>query len=111
MSFCEKSERNTKALRPDRGTSPTRETHKCLRDLSHLRRRETSPALARAAGEQAVERYLESRVGASERVLVEKPGLGRTEGFAPVRTDPTLGEGVIAARTITGVAGQHLTTD
>ena len=73
--------------------------------------RKQRAARLRTAGEQAVERYLESRVGACERVLVEKPGLGRTEGFAPVRTDPTLGEGVIAARTITGVAGQHLTTD
>ena len=73
--------------------------------------RKDRAARLRAAGEQAVGHYLTSRVGQTERILIEKPGQGRTEGFAPVRTDPALAEGTIAACTITGVAGQHLTTD
>ncbi len=73
--------------------------------------RKERAARLRAAGEAAVARYLSSRIGREEHVLIEKPGLGRTEGFAPVRLDPALTEGAIAARTITGVAGQHLTTD
>lgn len=73
--------------------------------------RKERAARLRAAGEAAVEGYLASRIGREERILIETPGLGRTEGFAPVRLDPALAEGAIAARTITGVAGKHLTTD
>jgi threonylcarbamoyladenosine tRNA methylthiotransferase MtaB len=78
--------------------------------LSGTIRKERAARL-RAAGEQAVERYLASRVGLEERILIEQPGQGRTEGFASVRLDPTLAEGSIAALRIAGVAGQHLTTD
>lgn len=70
--------------------------------------RKQRAARLRAAGEQAVAAYLASRVGREERILIEKPGFGRTEGFAEVRLDPALPEGSIAPRTITGVAGGHL---
>ena len=73
--------------------------------------RKERAARLRAAGEHAVASYLASRVGREERILVEQPGMGRTEGFATVRLDPTLAEGSLAKRIITGVAGQHLTTD
>jgi len=75
----------------------------------HLRKERA--ARLRAAGEAAVGQYLASRVGREERILVEKPGLGRTEGFASVRVDSGLAEGTITTRTVTGVAGQHLSTD
>jgi threonylcarbamoyladenosine tRNA methylthiotransferase MtaB len=72
--------------------------------------RKDRAARLRAAGEQAVGHYLTSRVGQTEHILIEKPGLGRTEGFAPVHVDPTLAEGMIAACTITGVDRGHLLT-
>lgn len=47
-------------------------------------RRERAAAL-RAAGAQALERYLEGQLARRQRVLVEQGGVGRTEGFAPFR--------------------------
>lgn len=41
-------------------------------------------ARLRAAGDAARDAYLESLVGSRQSVLVEKPGFGRTEGFAGV---------------------------
>ncbi len=38
----------------------------------------------RALGDAAMQRFLKSRVGGSARVLVEKPGFGHCEHFAPV---------------------------
>jgi threonylcarbamoyladenosine tRNA methylthiotransferase MtaB len=51
----------------------------------------------RAAGDAAFRRYLESQVGATARVLVEEPGFGRTEHFAPVRLSRAAVPGEIAA--------------
>jgi threonylcarbamoyladenosine tRNA methylthiotransferase MtaB len=39
----------------------------------------------RAAGERALERYLEGQLGRRQRVLVERGGVGRTESFAGFR--------------------------
>ena len=53
----------------------------------------------RAAGEAAAGRFLESRVGLTERVAVEKDGIGRTEQFAPARLEgPALPGSVRRAR-------------
>ena len=49
-------------------------------------------ALIRAAGQAAVERYLESRVGTRDHVLVERAGLGRCTHFAPVAVAGPVGE-------------------
>ena len=49
--------------------------------------RKARAARLRAAGERAVARFLESQVGRTAEVLIEKPGFGRTEHFAPVALD------------------------
>ncbi len=71
--------------------------------------RKARAARLRRAGEKAMSAFLKSRVGARERVLVEKPGFGHSEHFAPV----ALGAGApgqILPVTITGVAGGRLET-
>ncbi len=47
----------------------------------------------REAGEEAVRTFLASRIGATEQVLVEGPGRGRSEHFAPVTTPADLAAG------------------
>ena len=60
--------------------------------------RKARAAALRARGDAALTRFLRSRVGARARVLIEKPGLGRCEHFAPVALDfGTPGE-VVPAR-------------
>ncbi len=46
--------------------------------------RKERAARLRAAGEAAVARFLKAQVGTTAGVLVETPGFGRTEHFAPV---------------------------
>ncbi len=41
----------------------------------------------RAAGEAAERRFLDGRLGSIAEVLIEKPGFGRSEHFAPVRAE------------------------
>ncbi len=61
----------------------------------------------RQAGEAAYRRHLESMIGTRQAVLIERPGLGRTENFTLVRTDR--GEpGTIIPVTITGHDGDRL---
>ena len=50
----------------------------------HLRK--ARAAQLRQAGDAALGAFLESRVGTAAQVLVEKPGFGRSEHFAPVET-------------------------
>ncbi len=62
--------------------------------------RKERAARLRAAGARALGRFLEARVGRVEQVLVERGGMGRTEGFAPFRlasADLPVGS-VVAAR-------------
>ena len=62
----------------------------------------------RAAGDAALQRFLESRVGTSAQVLVEKQGFGHSEHFAPVTlAGGTVGK-IVEAR-ITGTAERRLT--
>ena len=42
-------------------------------------------ARLREAGAAALVRHLDGEVGRSHRVLAERGGIGRTEGFTPVR--------------------------
>ena len=70
--------------------------------------RKERAARLREAGDAAVARHLSGRVGVSDNVLVEQPGFGRTEGFAPVRTPEFLSEGAIATLRLTGIADNHL---
>ncbi|MEO1686975.1 MAG: tRNA (N(6)-L-threonylcarbamoyladenosine(37)-C(2))-methylthiotransferase MtaB [Pseudomonadota bacterium] len=65
-------------------------------------------ATLRAAGEARRDAWLRGRVGAQERALIEKPGLGRGEGFAEIRTPEGLAPGGIETLTVTGVEGARL---
>ena len=62
----------------------------------------------RAAGEAALQRRLESEIGATRQVLIESATQGRTEHFLPVAVS---GEtpGAVRALTITGDDGARLT--
>ncbi len=46
--------------------------------------RKARAARLRQVGEAALGAFLEGRVGTAARVLVEKPGFGRSEHYAPV---------------------------
>ncbi len=63
-------------------------------------------ARLRAAGAQALARHLDGEVGRRHRVLAERGGTGRTEGFTPVRLDARPGE--IREVAITGHDGRAL---
>jgi threonylcarbamoyladenosine tRNA methylthiotransferase MtaB len=58
----------------------------------------------RAAGAARVAAHLAGLVGTRARLLMERPDLGRTEGFAPVRLAAPATPGAIVAARITGVA-------
>ncbi len=60
----------------------------------------------RDAGAAAEARFFESRVGRSAQVLVETEGLGRSEHYAPVAVDGTIGR-IVPVR-LTGVAEGRL---
>ncbi len=66
-------------------------------------------ARLRAVGEAARDVYLDSLIGSQRTVLIEKPGFGRTEGFAGVRLEGGNPGQIVAvridARTDTGLAG------
>ena len=63
-------------------------------------------ARLRAAGEGALVRHLEGEVGRTHRVLAERGGIGRTEGFTPVRIAAEPGS--IRTVAITGHDGRAL---
>ncbi len=64
--------------------------------------RKERAARLRAAGDKALERFLISRVGKIENVLIEKPGLGHSEHFASVKTSAGA-PGEIIATKISGI--------
>ena len=61
----------------------------------------------RARGAAQLARFLDSRIGARARVLVEREGLGRCEHFAPVDMDGGAVGAIVPAR-ITGRRDGHL---
>ncbi|MGY3438946.1 MULTISPECIES: tRNA (N(6)-L-threonylcarbamoyladenosine(37)-C(2))-methylthiotransferase MtaB [unclassified Marinovum] len=65
-------------------------------------------ARLRAAGEVRVSEHLRAQTGLRHAVLMENPGMGRTEQFAEVRFGSDQPEGQIVQATITGVDGQQL---
>ncbi len=69
--------------------------------------RKARAARLRQAGEAALAAFLESRVGTAARVLVEKPGFGRSEHYAPVETDAGAPGEILPLR-ITGAARGRL---
>jgi len=68
-------------------------------------------ARLRAAGAAALSAFLASRVGAMAEVLVEKPGLARSEQFAEVEVDPSLAAGTLARVRIDAVSGDRLVAE
>lgn len=49
--------------------------------------RKERASILRAAGKKELEQYIESRIGTTERVLMEKESLGHTEHFIPMTVD------------------------
>jgi threonylcarbamoyladenosine tRNA methylthiotransferase MtaB len=64
-------------------------------------------ARLRAAGEIAYRRHLGSLAGTRQRILIERPGIGRTEGFTLAAIDGG-SPGEIVEASVTGHDGQHL---
>jgi threonylcarbamoyladenosine tRNA methylthiotransferase MtaB len=62
----------------------------------------------RDSGGEALATHLAAQVGRTHRVLTETEGLGRTEGFAPVRFPTPVPPGQIRPVTIAGHDGKHL---
>ncbi len=69
--------------------------------------RKARAAQLRAAGAAAFARFLAGRIGATERVLVERPGFGHSEHFAPVAGLPGQAGEIVAAH-ISAAADGHL---
>ena len=68
--------------------------------------RKERAARLRAAGAEAERAFLESRIGATAEVLIEKDGFGRSEHYAPVRVEGRPGE--IVRAEVTGVENGEL---
>ena len=64
-------------------------------------------ARLRAAGDAAYRRHLQSLVGTAQKILIEREGIGRTEGFTLVGVDGGT-PGQIIERTISGHDGDKL---
>jgi len=62
--------------------------------------RKARAARLRAAGNAALARFLAARVGGTAQVLVERPGLGRSEHYAPVALDGGTAGEIVTARII-----------
>ncbi len=71
-------------------------------------KRKARAARLRAAGEAALARWLESRVGTTAEVLMEEPGRGRCPHFAAVRLTQDQDPGTVVTVKITGTRGAHL---
>jgi threonylcarbamoyladenosine tRNA methylthiotransferase MtaB len=65
-------------------------------------------ARLREAGAAALTAHLAGEVGRTHRVLTERGGMGRTEGFTPVRLAADTPAGELRAVTITGHDGRVL---
>ncbi|MHA1528504.1 MAG: MiaB/RimO family radical SAM methylthiotransferase, partial [Alphaproteobacteria bacterium] len=70
--------------------------------------RKERAARLRAAGEARAAAYLAAQIGVSHRVLIERPRMGRTEGFAEVAFAAERPVGVIVPARITNVAETRL---
>lgn len=69
--------------------------------------RKARAARLREAGEAALRRFLESRVGTRVSVLVEHGRWGHSETFAPVRLDRDVAAGRIVGALVTGLSGRN----
>jgi threonylcarbamoyladenosine tRNA methylthiotransferase MtaB len=69
-----------------------------------LASRKERAAKLREAGARQVEKFLTSRMGKIESILIEKDRRGHTEHFAPVRLDQDFPVGHLVERNVIGVA-------
>ena len=69
--------------------------------------RKERAARLRAAGARALDGFLRSRIGSHADVLIEKPGFGRTEHYAPVSVEGGTA-GAIMPISIAGIADGRL---
>jgi len=65
-------------------------------------------ARLRAAGAAALERALRARIGSEANVLIEQPGFGRSEHYAPVSVAGEAAVGAIARVRLTGATADRL---
>jgi threonylcarbamoyladenosine tRNA methylthiotransferase MtaB len=72
----------------------------------HIRKRRAQRL--RMSGEDALDRFLMSRIGATADVLVESPGTGRSEHYAPVSLSRAIAPGSIVKAMITGAGDGRL---
>jgi threonylcarbamoyladenosine tRNA methylthiotransferase MtaB len=70
--------------------------------------RKARAARLRAAGEDALARFLTQRVGGAAAVLVERGAEGRTEHFAPIRLRAPAAPGSVVGARVTGRDGMTL---
>ncbi|THH34884.1 tRNA (N(6)-L-threonylcarbamoyladenosine(37)-C(2))-methylthiotransferase MtaB [Aliishimia ponticola] len=75
-------------------------------DGTHIRER---AAQLRQIGDAQVRKHLKAQIGATHRVLMENPHMGRTEQFTEVTFDTAGPEGQIVSATISGIDGTRLT--
>lgn len=61
----------------------------------------------RKKGDEALQRHLQSEIGATHQVLIEKPGLGRTEQFTQVELDGGTAGDIVPVR-INECSHRHL---
>jgi len=65
-------------------------------------------ARLRAAGAAALDAELRSRIGSRSVVLIERPGLGRSEFYAPIECDDTLAVGSVHEMRLIAAHGRNL---
>ena len=70
--------------------------------------RKERAARLRALGEERRNAFLTSRIGKTERVLIERNGKGHSEQFADVRFDTPPSDGSLIDARITGARDSHL---
>jgi threonylcarbamoyladenosine tRNA methylthiotransferase MtaB len=75
-----------------------------------VEQRKARAAALRAAGDMRFAAFLESRVGAEISALVEKPGEGRCEHYAPVRLDASAPVGSVVKAHVTRADSNFLYT-
>ena len=69
--------------------------------------RKARAALLREAGERNLQEYLESQIGVTTEILVEKGKIGKTPHFAPVELDAECEAGSIVKARVNGVDVQN----
>jgi len=70
--------------------------------------RKERAAELRGKGGKNLAEFLQSRIGKTENIIIEKPGFGRTEHFAPVKLNGDAVSGALARVEISDADAEHL---